>query len=342
MRKGKKIICRILASALLTAVLGGCAGPAGAGNAGEEGVAEGGVESARGQESASGEEHGTGAYPIVLENYGREITISKRPEKVLTLGPNCTELFAALGLEDLVIGRSLVNHSRGPLEEYAQAVESIPQLNYGSATREAILTSGADFIYALDWEISDQGCNLEEAAQYGMTVYVNMAATLEEQYQEILDMGKIFGVEEKAQEFVEDQKSRIQAVQDSLEGKEPVEALVYDSGKDGVFTCSGSNFESLLIGLAGGHNIFDDLSDQQWVTVSFEEVLARNPDVILIHDYDSPSVEEKIAEIKSNPTLAQLDCVKNERFATITLESVLPGNRMAYAVEQMAEDFYKE
>ena len=209
MRKGKKIICRILASALLTAVLGGCAGPAGAGNAGEEGVAEGGVESARGQESASGEEHGTGAYPIVVENYGRKITISKRPEKVLTLGPNCTELFAALGLEDLVIGRSLVNHSRGPLEEYAQAVESIPQLNYGSATREAILTSGADFIYALDWEISDQGCNLEEAAQYGMTVYVNMAATLEEQYQEILDMGKIFGVEEKAQEFVEDQKSRI-------------------------------------------------------------------------------------------------------------------------------------
>ena len=342
MRKGKKIICRILASALLTAVLGGCAGSAGAGNAGEEGVAEGGVESAGGQESASGEEHGTGAYPIVVENYGRKITISKRPEKVLTLGPNCTELFAALGLEDLVIGRSLVNHSRGPLEEYAQAVESIPQLNYGSATREAILTSGADFIYALDWEISDQGCNLEEAAQYGITVYVNTAANLEEQYQEILDMGKIFGVEEKAKEFVEDQKSRIQAVQDSLEGKEPVEVLVYDSGKDGVFTCSGSNFESLLIGLAGGHNIFDDLSDQQWVTVSFEEVLARNPDVILIHDYDSPSVEEKIAEIKINPTLAQLDCVKNERFATITLESVLPGNRMAYAVEQMAEDFYKE
>ena len=353
MRKGKKIICRILASALLTAVLGGCAGPAGAGNAGEEGVAEGGVESAGGQESTGGQDIAPGGesqgdgqdedgYPITLENFGREITISKRPEKVLTLGPNCTELFAALGLEDLVIGRSLVNHSRGPLEEYAQAVESIPQLNYGSATREAILTSGADFIYALDWEISDQGCNLEEAAQYGMTVYVNMAATLEEQYQEILDMGKIFGVEEKAQEFVEDQKSRIQAVQDSLEGREPVEVLVYDSGKDGVFTCSGSNFESLLIGLAGGHNIFDDLSDQQWVTVSFEEVLARNPDVILIHDYDSPSVEEKIAEIKSNPTLAQLDCVKNERFATITLESVLPGNRMAYAVEQMAEDFYKK
>jgi len=51
---------------------------------------------------------------------------------------------------------------------------------------------------------------------------------------------------------------------------------------------------------------------------------------------------EKIAEIKANPSLSQLDCVKNNRFAVITLESVLPGNRMAYAVESFAKAFYPE
>ena len=180
------------------------------------------------------------------------------------------------------------------------------------------------------------------AEQYGMTVYVNSATTLEQQYQEILDLGLIFGVEDKAEAFVEDQKSRIAAVQEKVKDREPLKVLVYDSGNDGVFTCSGSNFESLLIGLAGGENLFDDLSEKQWVTVSYEEVLAREPDIILIHDYDSPSVEEKIAEIKANPTLSQLDCVQNERFATITLESVLPGDRMAYAVESLAAVFYPE
>ena len=45
-------------------------------------------------------------------------------------------------------------------------------------------------------------------------------------------------------------------------------------------------FESLLVGFAGGDNIFKDLNEKQWVTVSYEEVLARDPDVILIHDYD--------------------------------------------------------
>jgi ABC-type Fe3+-hydroxamate transport system substrate-binding protein len=111
---------------------------------------------------------------------------------------------------------------------------------------------------------------------------------------------------------------------------------------DGVFTCSGTNFETLLVELAGGKNIFDDLTERDWVTVSYEEVLAREPDIILIHDYDSPSVEEKIKEITSNPVLSQLDCVKNQRFATIQLESVLPGNRMAYSVERMAADFFPD
>lgn len=297
------------------------------------------------EEEASGDEAepaADGVYPMTFDNYGREVTVTKKPEKVLTLGPNCTELFAALGLEDYVVGRSLVNHSRGPLDEYADAVDSIPQLNYSSATREAILTSGADFIYALDWEIGEEGLNIDEVSAYGMTVYVNSATTLEEQYQEILDIGKIFGVEETAEAFVEDQKARIEAVQEKIKDQEPVNVLVYDSGNDGVFTCSGINFESLLVGLAGGNNLFADLTEKQWVTVSYEEVLARKPDIILIHDYDSPSVEEKIEEIKENPTLSQLDCVQNERFAMITLESVLPGDRMAYAVESMAADFYPE
>ena len=187
-----------LAGALTLGVLSGC----------------GGAPAKAPQTPDAGES--AGYDPVTLDNYGREITISRRPERVLTLGPNCTELFAALGLSDLVVGRSLINHSRGPLPEYADAVNAVPELNYASATREAILSSGADFIYALDWEISDQGCNLEEAAQYGMNVYVNAASTLDQQYQEIRDLGAIFGVEETAEAFVADQQARIAAVQETL------------------------------------------------------------------------------------------------------------------------------
>ena len=279
-------------------------------------------------------------FPVTVNNYDREVTVNRKPQKVLTLGPNCTELFVALGLQDYIVGTSLKNHSRGPLPEYKEIYKTLPELNYGSATREATISSGADFIYGIDWEFGESALDIAELESYGMSVYKNSATTLDEQYNEILDIGKIFKIEETAQKYVDEQKSRIKAVGDAVKDLDKPNVLVYDSGNDGVFTCSGVNFESLLIEKAGGKNIFSDLTEKQWVTVSYEEVIKRIPDVIVIHDYDSPSVEEKIAEIKANKVLAQLDCVKNDRFVIIDLESVLPGNRMAYSVEKLSKGFF--
>jgi len=289
---------------------------------------------------SASETESAGTYPLVFDNYGREVVVTTKPQKVLTLGPNCTELFIALGLADYIIGHSLRDHSRGPLPEYATEYEKIPELTYSHATREAVVASSADFIYGIDWEFGDAALDIDELAGYGMTVYMNAAQTLEEQYQEILDIGKIFDVEDVAEAFVADQKARIQAVQDKNAGKQPPNVLIYDHGSDGVFTASGINFESLLVELAGGKNIFDDITDKAWITVSFEEVLARVPDVILIHDYDAPSAQEKIAEIKANDLFAQLDCVKNDRFIIIDLESILPGSRMAYTVERLTAGYF--
>lgn len=280
--------------------------------------------------------------PVTTDNYGRSVTVTAMPQRALTLGPNCTELFIALGLGDKIIGNTLDNHSRGPLPEYAAEYARVPELNYGSATREAALTSGADFVYGIDWEFGDGGLDIKELEENGMNVLVERASNFDEAYSEIRALGKIFKIEARAEEFIKEQERRIKAVADKLKGREPLRVLVYDSGSSGVFTCAGNNFESLLIERAGGKNIFGDLGGKQWVTVSYEEVLERDPQVIVIHDYDSPSVEAKIAEIKANSALSQLDCVKNERFVTIALESVLPGSRMAYAVERFAAGFYPE
>jgi iron complex transport system substrate-binding protein len=280
--------------------------------------------------------------PLVFDNYGRTLTVTDRPEKVLALGPNCAETLVALGLADYIVGTSLRNHSRGPLPEYEEIFRRIPELNHSSATREAVISSGADFIYGIDWEFGGDGLDTDELAGYGMTVYMNAAQTLEQTYREINDIGKIFGVEDRAAAFVAGQMERIASVRQKLAGRAPVKVLVYDSGSDGVFTCSGVNFETLLINESGGRNIFDDLTEKAWVTVSYEEVLKRSPDVIIIHDYDSPSVEAKMAEIRANDSLSQLDAVKNSRFVIIELESVLPGNRLAYTVEKLARGLHPD
>jgi iron complex transport system substrate-binding protein len=324
----KRFIGLFLSTAMLSAMLVGCGSSSSSSSSSAKETEE--VQSPSEYEA------------LTFDNYGREVVVTQKPEKVLTLGPHMTELFIALGLEDYIIGNSLDNHSRGALPEYEEEYAEIPELTYGSATREAVMTSGADFIYGIDWEFGEEGLDVEELEDAGITTYMNSATTLDQIYQEILDIGKIFKIEETAEQFVADQKSRIAAVQEKVSSQEPVNVLVYDSGGEGVFTAGGTNFETLLIENAGGKNVFEDITDKQWATVSYEEVLARQPEVIVIHDYDAPSLEHKIEDIKNNPALSQLEAVKNEKFVVITLESVLPGNRMAYTVESLSKGFHPE
>lgn len=285
------------------------------------------------------EEKPQAADSMSFDNYGSEVKINQIPKKVITMGPPASELFCALGINDKIIGNTLDNHSRGALPEYRTAYEKIPELNYGSATREAVLSSEADFIYGISWEFGSEGLDKEEMAKYGITVYENAANSFEEQYKEISDIGKIFGVEEAAEAFIEDQKIRIEKITLAVDTMVKKRVLVYDSGEKGIFTSSGSNFESLLIEKAGGENIFSDITEKEWITVSSEEVLARNPEIIIVHDYDSPSVEFKIEQIRKDPVLSQIDAVKNDKIFAISLESALPGPRMADTVETFYQEF---
>ncbi|MDO4432691.1 MAG: ABC transporter substrate-binding protein [Aerococcaceae bacterium] len=260
---------------------------------------------------------------------------NKVPEKVITMGPNATEMLVALGLQDKIIGTTLNNHSRGPLEQYKDIYEKLPELAFASASRESVLASGADYIFGIDWEFGENGLNIEELNQYGMEVFVEKAKTIDEVYQEIEVLSKVFAVEEKGAALISQLKEEIASVQAPTET--PKKVLVLDSLENGIFTAGGTNFETRLIERAGAINIFDDIKEKEWATVSLEEVLARNPEYIIVHDYDQPSVEDKIAMIKADPILSQLEAVKKERFIILELESVLPGVRMATTITKIAE-----
>lgn len=275
---------------------------------------------------------------IKVNNYGRQLAIEKLPQKVITMGPNCSELFVALGLNKRVIGDTLNNHSRGALPEYKKDYDKIPELTHGSATREAVLGSGADFIYGLDWEFGEGGLDIGELSKYGITVYQNKAKSIEEELKEIDDLGKIFHVSRTSESLIKNQKERIQKIRDNLPSKKK-RVLVFDSGEKGVFTASGSNFESRLIEAAGGENIFGDMKDKEWITVSGEEILNKDPEVIIVHDYDQPALSVKMKQILNDPILSQTSAIKKKKIITIPLEGVLPGIRMASTIETFRNGF---
>jgi iron complex transport system substrate-binding protein len=121
---------------------------------------------------------------------------------------------------------------------------------------------------------------------------------------------------------------------------EPVRVLVYDAGTDDLFT-AGQSLQTHLIALAGGKNIFDDI-EENWVTVSWEEAVARDPQVIVINDYGATPLADKIAFLENNPALSSIEAVQQKRFVAIPLPTVFEGVRNASAVRILAKGFYPE
>lgn len=279
--------------------------------------------------------------PVTVENYGRTITIEEMPEKVITAAPNCTEVFCALGLSDMVIGKCCENHSKGSDTEWSDVYSQIPELTFGYPTLEDVLSTDCDFIYAIDW-VFEEDFTIEALEKNGITVYVSGAKEYDEVWKEIRDIGKIFNVSDTAEDFIASEQARLDAVEEAIKGKEIKRVFVFDSDTgDGVYTCGASNIESRYIASAGGVNVISN-DEKAWFGVPYEEVYNANPEVIIVHDYDWAPYEENVAAMKADPLLSQLDAVKNERFIKLSLDGALPGSRAGKSVETIAEGLFPE
>ena len=120
-----------------------------------------------------------------------------------------------------------------------------------------------------------------------------------------------------------------------------VKVFVYDMAQEGgAYTC-GDNFTAKLIEYAGGENIFRDLNTT-WSNVSWEEVVERAPEVIVINDYGSTSLEQKIAELKENPALATVPAIENDRILSVTLCEVFACSMTGDTIEKFARAFHPD
>ena len=79
--------------------------------------------------------------------------------------------------------------------------------------------------------------------------------------------------------------------------------------------------------------------DTTWATVSWETVVERAPEVIIINDYGDTSLEEKIAQLKENPALATVPAIQNDRIISVTLCESFASSMTGDTVEKFARAF---
>ena len=148
--------------------------------------------------------------------------------------------------------------------------------------------------------------------------------TINEVYTDIENLGKIFKVEDRAAALIDEIQSQISEIQDavaSIPQEERITAFVLDTFNGNEIYTTSSGLESNLIELAGGINAVRGMSDSRWFNTSIETLAEADPDVIILNDYGTQTIEEKLEFLSENPALQEVTAVKDEKYLVIPLVS---------------------
>lgn len=280
-----------------------------------------------------------------------DVKVETPRQKAVTLSQFMTEMLLALDLGDRMVGTALLDNPILP--EFKEAYEKIPQLKIGeghSVSKEGFMATGADFVSGWDSSISEQTTGspqelIEKDIAPFMAKSYSADATVDTVYEDFELLGKIFGVQDKSTEVINKMKSDIKSVTNKLgniKDEDRVKMMVYDSGEKDAMVV-GSGLANNLIELAGGSNIFGKDAKKPYINVSFESIVAQNPEVILVTDFMAGQpVKEKIEFLKSHPALKDVSAIKNNKIYVVGLADLSPGVRNPKLIEEMYGYFYGE
>lgn len=292
------------------------------------------------------------AFPVTVKSCNRDVTFEAAPQRAVSNDVNLTEMMLALKLQDRMVGYTGISGWKTLDATLREGVKELPELSPKYPSKEVLLEADADFYFA-GWNygmkvggevtpetLSPFGIKVYELTESCSHIMAKAKPTMDDMFVDLLNLGRIFRVEDRAEALVSDYKSGLAKIQERIGAiKEPVRVFVYDSGTEKPFTSGRFGIPTAMIEAAGGINIMDDV-EKSWTEVSWEPVIDRNPQVIVIVDYGDVTAEQKIAFMKQSPAFRNLDAVKADRFVVLAYVEATPGPRNVGAIERLADAFH--
>ncbi len=287
---------------------------------------------------------------VSVDSCNRSVSFDSIPKRAISNDVNLTEMMLVLGLADRMVGYTGISGWKTLDKEMREGVKKLPELSSKYPSKEVLVGADADFFFAgwnygmkVGGEVTPEtlkpfGIYVYELTESCIHIMKKNKANMEDMYNDILNLGKIFQIKKRATKLVNGYRSELKNFTQSLKSIPPVKVFVYDSGKDTPFTAGRFAMPTALIEAAGGINIMDDFK-KSWGTVTWEEVVERNPEVIVIINYGKVTAKQKREFMLSNPAFANLDAVKNDRFVTLEYVEATPGPRNIKAIKKLAKAF---
>lgn len=245
---------------------------------------------------------------------GREVRLPKPPHRIVSLVPSQTELLAALGLDDAVVGLTRFCVHPAGWKDRKTIVGGTKTVNL-----DRVASLQPDLVIANKEENERE--QVEALARLA-PVYVTDVSTVADGIDMIRQLGAVVGRSEAALELA----NEIEAGFSSLAPTRRQRAL-YLIWRDPWMTVGGDTFISDVMAHAGLDNVYAD--ETRYPTLTPGDFQERQPDIILLSSEPFPFKAKHIAEVQALAPEARVELVDGEVFSWY-------GSRMRYAPDVLA------
>ena len=252
-------------------------------------------------------------YPVTVKDMaGREVTLEKQPERIVSGYYISSSACIALGLTDKMVGIEDKSAKRPIYKLAAPALIDLP--NVGSAKAfdlEACIATEPDLVIL--------PMKQKETAQTLQEMGIATLLVLPESHEQLIEMFTLIGTAtntvKQAEKLISYYNTKLSAVteltRDIPDDEKPVVYL--GSTGDILRTAPREMYQASLITTAGGKNAGDVLEGSSWTDIDNETFLTMNPDIIVIptDNFAVSSPDYTAEDVMNNPTFSDVTAVKN-------------------------------
>jgi len=278
-----------------------------------------------------------------IDALGREVEVTSRPTRVVSLMPSITEILFTLGLGEYVVG--VTTYCNYP-PEVVELVNQGKVATVGgpwTVDLEKVVSLRPDLVLAM---VSPHARLREKFEELGLKVFfLGSARDVNDVVVSIRLVASIFGVEERARSVIRTIEESVAKVTSAIAGaSKPRVLYLIGPPSWGLYSAGGDTFIGWLIETAGGSNIAKVYSS--WPRLSREFIASKDPEVVIISSMEA-NAEAIYEDIVANlPELLESTAWRTGRVYLITGEAddmvVRPGPRIGKALELLAQLIHPE
>ena len=266
----------------------------------------------------------------IIDETGRTIEVPVQPQRIISIAPSVTEILYALGLEQRVVGRS-------DYCDYPPEVRQKPGVGeLINPNIETIVSLHPDLVIGTP-EINKISV-ADELVRFHIPLYGVHIQTLDDVLRSLKDVGTLTGASTEANVLVRSLQQRREVVLRRVAGL-PRPRVLYLIWYNPISVPGKGTYLTDLISEAGGESISGDLL-QDWAQMSLEEIVRRDPEIILIptNNENSPELER----LRTWPGWSRTTAARTNRIVRVGDEASRPGPRLFDALEEFARILHPE